>query len=327
MMFRSVALCDRANFLYESAPANSQEPTRMPDALPIDLGQYSMFDPPDPFEDHVGPFYFRISGDARQAGSVHCVLPTESRHGNYAGGVHGGAILTFADYALCVVAGRAADGGSNSVFAMTVSITVEFLDTGKVGAPLEATGEPLRVTGRLAFARGTITQADRTVALWSGVCRHVARAKAMARKDDAAAVPPVATPQTVPPDFKLLANASVYSRHIGPSYARKESDGATLIQPTLPHMCNTGGVLHGGYMMSFADSAVTRAAGMTTGMAPTTVAFTAEFLSAGNINTPLSTRVEVPRYGRSLAFLRGLLEQNGRKLLSYSATIRLRARS
>jgi len=92
-------------------------------------------------------------------------------------------------------------------------------------------------------------------------------------------------------------------------------------------MCNSGGVLHGGYLMSFADSAVTRAAGMTTGMAPTTVSFTAEFLSAGDINAPLSTRVEVPRYGKSLAFLRGLLEQNGRKLLSYSATIKLRARS
>ena len=298
----------------------------MPDALPFDLGQYSVFVPPDPFEDHVGPFYFRISGDTRQAGSVHCVLPTEARHGNYVGGVHGGALLTFADYALCLVAGRAVDGGANSVFAMTVSIAVEFLDAGKVGIPLEATGEPLQVTGRLAFARGTITQGGRTIALWSGVCRHVARTKAMARKDEAAQAPARAAPQSVPAGFELLASASVYSRHIGPSYARKEIDGATLIQPTLAHMCNSGGVLHGGYMMSFADSAVTRAAGMTTGMAPSTVSFAAEFLSAGDLSAPLITRVEVPRHGKSLAFLRGLLEQNGRKLLSYSATIKLRPR-
>ena len=178
---------------------------------------------------------------------------------------------------------------------------------------------------RLAFARGSITQEGRTVALWSGVCRHVARTKVMARKE---APSPVASgaPQGVPADFELLANASVYSRHIGPSYARKETDGASLIQPTLPHMCNSGGVLHGGYMMSFADSAVTRAAGLTTGMAPSTVAFAAEFLAAGDATAPLTTRVEVPRHGKSLAFLRGLLEQNGRKLLSYSATIKLRQR-
>jgi acyl-coenzyme A thioesterase PaaI-like protein len=131
----------------------------------------------------------------------------------------------------------------------------------------------------------------------------------------------------VPAGFELLANASLYSRHIGASYARKEMGGATLVQPTLPHMRNSGGVLHGGYMMSFSDSAVTRAAAMVTGMAPATVAFTAQFLSAGGIRSPLLTRVEVPRHGKSLAFLRGVLEQDGRKLLAYSATIRLRPRS
>jgi uncharacterized protein (TIGR00369 family) len=300
----------------------------MPDSaaahVDIDLSSYSTFVPPDPFEDHVGPFYYRIDGDTRRADAVHCVLPTLPRHANYAGGVHGGAILTFADYALCLVAGRAADGGTNDAFAMTVSIAVEFLSAGRIGPPLEARGEPLQVTGRLAFARGSLTQGGRTIALWSGVCRHVTRDKAMARKQASQSPAAGRTPQTVPADFELLANASVYSRHIGASYARREADGAILIQPTLPHMCNSGGVLHGGYMMSFADSAVTRAAGLVTGMAPTTVSFAAEFLAAGEANAPLVTRVEVPRHGKSLAFLRGLLEQNGKPLLSYSATILLR---
>jgi uncharacterized protein (TIGR00369 family) len=285
----------------------------MPDS--IDLARYSVFVPSDPFEDHTGPFYFRIEGDATRAGSVHCVLPTAERHGNYAGGVHGGAILSFADYALCLVAGRAADGGTNSSFAMTVSIAVQFLDAGRIGQPLEASGEPLQVTSRMAFARGAITQSGKTIALWSGVCRHVPRAKAMARKGEASAATPKAVPQTVLPGFELLSNASVYSRHIGPSYARKEVDGATLIQQTLPHMCNSGG-----------DSGVTRAAALVTGMAPSTVSFAAEFLAAGNALSPLMTRVEVPRHGKSLAFLRGLLEQDGRPLLSYSATIKLRPR-
>ena len=296
----------------------------MPDS--IDLARYSVFTPPDPFEDHVGPFYFRIEGDASKADSVHCVLPTEARHGNYRGGVHGGAILAFADYALCLVAGRAADKGTNTSFAMTVSIAVEFLAAGQTGAPLQATGEPLQVTGRLAFARGSVTQRGKTIALWSGVVRHVARTKVMGRKEQAVAAA-TAAPQSVPDDFEPLSNASVYSRHIGPSYARKEVDGATLIQPTLPRMCNSGGVLHGGYMMSFADSAVTRAAGIVTGMAPSTVSFAAEFLAAGDAHSPLVTRVEVPRHGKNLAFLRGLLEQNGKPLLSYSATIFLRPKA
>lgn len=298
----------------------------MPDTT-IDLSRYSVFVPSDPFEDHTGPFYFRVDGDARRAGSVQCVLPTLPRQANYAGGVHGGAILTFADYALCLVAGRAADGGTNSSFAMTVSIAVDFVSAGRIGPPLEASGEPLQVTGRLAFARGSITQEGKTVALWSGVVRHVARAKVMARKEEATSSTPARVPQEVPADFERLDTASVYSRHIGPTYARMESDGATLIQPTLPQMCNSSGALHGGYMMSFADSAVTRAAGLTTGMAPTTVSFAAEFLAAGTSTAPLRTRVEIPRHGRTLAFSRGLLEQNDKPLLSYSATILLRPRS
>lgn len=291
----------------------------------IDLSRYRVFVPSDPFEDHTGPFYFDIQGDARQANSVHCVLPTHAHHGNYAGGVHGGTILTFADYALCLVAGRAADGGTNSSFAMTVSIACEFLEAAKIGPPLEARGEPLQVTGRLAFARGSLTQEGRTIALWSGVCRHVARAKAMARKEEAAPARLQPTTQTVPADFELFANASAYSRHIGPIHMRKEEDGASLVQPTLPRMCNSGGVLHGGYMMSFADTALTRAAALATDMAPTTAAFAAEFLSAGDLSAPITTRVEIPRRGKRVAFMRGLVEQNGRALLSYSATMMLRA--
>ncbi|MDP1965826.1 MAG: thioesterase family protein, partial [Reyranella sp.] len=224
------------------------------------------------------------------------------------------------------VAGRAADGGTNTSFAMTVSIAAEFLDGARIGPPLEARGEPLQVTGRLAFARGTITQEGKTIALWSGVCRHVARAKAMARKDETAPRDLAAIEQKVPAGFDLFATASAYSRHIGPIYVRAETEGASAVQPTLPRMCNSGGVLHGGYLMSFADSAITRAAALATEMAPSTVSFAAEFLSAGDITAPLTTRVEIPRRGKSIAFLRGLVEQDGRGLLSYSATMMLRHR-
>src|SRR5258707_14230790 len=96
----------------------------MPDS--IDLARYSVFVPSDPFEDHTGPFYFRIEGDATFAGSVHCVLPTDPRHGNYAGGVHGGATLTFADDAFCLAAARAADGGANLSFAVTRKLASGF---------------------------------------------------------------------------------------------------------------------------------------------------------------------------------------------------------
>jgi acyl-coenzyme A thioesterase PaaI-like protein len=147
----------------------------------------------------------------------------------------------------------------------------------------------------------------------------------MARKEEQAPAREKLPPQPVPEGFEPF-KASPYSTHIGPAFVRRETDGATLVQPTLARMCNSGGALHGGYLMSFADTAVTRAAALVTDMAPSTVSFAAEFLSAGDISAPLVTRVEVPRHGRSIAFLRGLLEQNGRALLSYSATVMLKPR-
>ena len=69
-----------------------------------------------------------------------------------------------------------------------------------------------------------------------------------------------AVEQAVPAGFELFDKASAYSRGIGPVYVRQDGDDVSLVQPTSLHMCNSGGALHGGYMMSFADTAITRAA-------------------------------------------------------------------
>ncbi len=139
----------------------------------------------------------------------------------------------------------------------------------------------------------------------------------MAREDEQAPSRIDLPPQVVPEGFEPF-KASLYSTHIGPAFVRKETDGASLVQPTLARMCNSGGALHGGYMMSFADTAITRAAAMTSDLAPPPSRSPRSSCPPGDISAPLITRVEVPKQGRSIAFLRGLLEQNGRALLSYS---------
>jgi len=150
--------------------------------------------------------------------------------------------------------GRAADGGTNSSFAMTVSIAVEFL--GRRQDRPAARGARRAVAGDGAaspFARGSVTQegphhrlvVGRVPATWR-------RAKAMARKDEAAPALSQAAPQTVPADFELLAQCQrLFPAHRPVLRAQGGRTAASLIQPTLPHMCNSGGVLHGGYMMSF----------------------------------------------------------------------------
>ena len=262
----------------------------------------------------------------RRPASVHCVLPTEARHGNYRGGVHGGAILTFADYALCLVAGRAADGGTNTSFAMTVSIAVEFLSAGQIGAPLEATGEPLQVTGRMAFARGSITQQGKTIALWSGVVRHVARTKVMGRKEQAAAA---ATPRAADRARRLRA-AVQRQRLLAPhrpvlcaqGSRRRDADPA---DPAAHVQLGRRAArrLHD-ELRRFGGDARRRHRhrhGAEHGLVRRRVPRRRRCrLAAGHAG-----RGPAPR--QVLAFLRGLLEQNGKPLLSYSATIFLRPKT
>ena len=55
----------------------------------------------DPFEDLAGPFYYRIGDDGRPV----CAFRAEAKHMNGGGFMHGGCMMTFADFALFALAG------------------------------------------------------------------------------------------------------------------------------------------------------------------------------------------------------------------------------
>ncbi|MEM6475211.1 MAG: PaaI family thioesterase, partial [Pseudomonadota bacterium] len=54
----------------------------------------------DPFETRSGPFFMRRQDD----GSYLCAFRAEDRHMNGAGFMHGGCLMTFADFALFGIA-------------------------------------------------------------------------------------------------------------------------------------------------------------------------------------------------------------------------------
>jgi acyl-coenzyme A thioesterase PaaI-like protein len=301
----------------------------VPDALLApDLSGYNVFDPSDPFEDYVGPVYYR-----RLDHGVHCLLPTEPRHANGGSALHGGVLLTFADYALCAAAGHAASGGQMpGSFAMTLSLTVQFLAGGEIGPAIESMGEATQVTGRLAFVRGSVTQGGRRLVTYSGVCRHVARDKAMGRRSDnglaavAGGTRPPGPPDNVPvPEgYAPVLRPSPFTTALGPVFYRQEDEQVHVVQPTFPYMLNSGASFHGGMLMTFADNALCTSIAANTGKAPWTATFSAEFLAGSNIGAPLESTVDLARVTRSLAFTTGVVTQAGKKLLSYSATVALK---
>ena len=121
----------------------------------------------DPFESHNGPFVFREEEDGR----VRCCFRAEEKHMNGAGFMHGGCLMTFADYALFCIATRELAGGGG----VTLTMNSEFVSSGEKGELIEATGEVVKAGASVIFIRGQITAAERTLMTFSGVIKRVKR--------------------------------------------------------------------------------------------------------------------------------------------------------
>ncbi len=122
------------------------------------------------FSDLIGAHYWRIN----DAGAVECAMPTEDKHMNGLGYLHGGFLMAFIDQVLFAIARPRL---SPSVGAVTLSCDTHFLGSGVPGKVIEGTGEILRETGKLLFIRGLLTQEGNSVCAFTGTLRKVTRSK------------------------------------------------------------------------------------------------------------------------------------------------------
>jgi len=101
----------------------------------------------DPFEAYSFQSFRRTNAD----GSVTYALPTDARHDNSNGVIHGGLLMTFADSVLGYCAWTACAPGS---WCVTVSQSSSFLRAGRVGDLIEVTPVVTRATRTMIFTRG-----------------------------------------------------------------------------------------------------------------------------------------------------------------------------
>jgi uncharacterized protein (TIGR00369 family) len=119
----------------------------------------------DPFEDMTGPFYYRYEAD----GSVVAGFRAGKKHMNGGGAMHGGLMLTFADYAIFVIAGKALEG----VGSVTASLNGEFIDAAYEGELIEARGQVVRNGGSLVFLQGLVTAEGRPILAYSAIIKKI----------------------------------------------------------------------------------------------------------------------------------------------------------
>ena len=95
---------------------------------------------------------------------------------------------------------------------------------------------------------------------------------------------------------------------------------------TGPAQANLGGSIHGGFLLAFADHAAfvgIVALGRLPGWA-VTIGLGTTFIGRGEPGVPIDAIVEVTGETRGMLFVRGLIEQDGRTIGSFEATLRKR---
>lgn len=125
---------------------------------------YQVWGDADPFENLIGPFYHKDNGD----GTFRSAFVAEQRHCNAGGMLHGGLLMSFADYSLFTIAKEQLRGP-----CVTVAMNSEFVAAGQAGELIESTGELVRATRSLMFIRGKIFSSDKTILSFSGIIKTV----------------------------------------------------------------------------------------------------------------------------------------------------------
>ena len=106
----------------------------------------------DPFEDLAGPFYFKVGDD----GVPVCAFRAERKHMNGGGFMHGGCVMTFADFCLFVIVRDVTQG----VGSVTATFNCELVGTAREGDRVECTGEVVKAGRSMVFVRGLIVNAS-----------------------------------------------------------------------------------------------------------------------------------------------------------------------
>jgi len=117
----------------------------------------------DKAEDYIGPFFFTMEGEHPRT-----AFRVQEHHCNAHDSVHGGILMAFADYTLCL----GANGGESESVA-TVSCNSEFTAPAYKGALVQGRGEVIRRGGSMVFVRCELLVDETVVLMSSAVIKRI----------------------------------------------------------------------------------------------------------------------------------------------------------
>jgi len=115
-----------------------------------------------------------------------------------------------------------------------------------------------------------------------------------------------------------------FEQRAGPFYERTEADGTRVSAFRAgPEHMNGGGAMHGGLLMTFADSALfTIAQPALADSRGVTMNLAGDFLDAAFVGEMMEARGEITRAGGMTIYVRGIITADQRPVLSFTGIIR-----
>ena len=129
-----------------------------------ELKDFNTWHVTEPYEDFVGPFFFKIKKNKTIA-----AFNFKNHHMNSIQSLHGGMIMSFADYALFII-GHKYTSKDNYV---TISCSTEFLKASFEKGVVYSDGEITKATRSLLFIKGRIYNSEGDIATFSGILKKL----------------------------------------------------------------------------------------------------------------------------------------------------------
>ncbi len=125
-------------------------------------------------------------------------------------------------------------------------------------------------------------------------------------------------PPGIPPEAEP-ASTGGFNQYVGPLFRLPDGEGGALTRfvfaAEAKHM-NGAGTVHGGMLMGFADTAMSRTARLATGArGVSTVTLNCDFVGPGKLGDVIEARVRITRQARTMVFLSAELVAGERTLL------------
>lgn len=117
------------------------------------------------FSEHAGPYYEKIID-----GLMHRAMDIEQYHLNPEGVVHGGVLLSLADYAVYRAIG---DEIGHQIKFATINLNSNFVAAAKPNETLLGIGSIVRKTKSVIFAEGRIFTENKTILQINGIWKII----------------------------------------------------------------------------------------------------------------------------------------------------------